>query len=393
MNKRMQELMGLIDARQKAAQESLAAGDLDAAQKALDEGDALRREYDLTERAYAARKAEALEAMAGRDEGAARSEKAAGRDSVKAFGAAVKERVKAFAGLSEGTASAGGLTVPQDVSTRVEQLRQAEASLLDLVRVTPTATKSGTRVFQKRASHAGYAQVAEGAALAVATPPEFASYSYEIKKYGGFYPVTEELLEDSDENVSAILTEWMAAESRATANALVLAVLNAKAAKAATSVDDIKKAYNVTLGQAFAASSKVVTNDDGLNWLDCLRDSQGRPLLSENAADPLKPLLALGFRKVPLVVLPNSVLASSGSKVPFVVGDLREGVEYFDRRHRTVLASNTASAGDYNAFANDLTLLRAIEREDCVQRDGDAWVRLELDTASASTASASGSKA
>ncbi len=379
MNKRMKELLGLIDAKQKAAQEALASGNLDAAQKSLDEGDALRREYDLTARAYAEQKEEAAAAMERRP--AADQ----GQDAVKAFGRAVKDRVKAFAGLSEGVPASGGLTVPQDVSTRVEQLRTAEASLLDLVRVTPTATKSGRRVFQKRAAHAGYTQVAEGSSLPAAALPEFGYYDYEIKKYGGFYPVTEELLEDSDENVSAILTEWMAAESRATANGLVLAVLKAKAATAATSVDDIKKAYNVTLGQAFAASSKVVTNDDGLNWLDCLRDSQGRPLLSENATDPLKPLLSLGFRKVPLVVLPNSVLASTGSKVPFVVGDLAEGVEYFDRKHRTVLASNTASAGDFNAFADDLTLLRAIEREDCVQRDGDAWVRLELDTAAAST--------
>ena len=382
MNKRMKELLGLIDAKQKDAQGLLAGGDLDGAQKALDECDALRREYDLTERAYAQQKAEAFEAMGGQGE---RQAAEAGQDAVKAFGRAVKERVKAFTGMSEGTAANGGLTVPQDVSTRVEQLRTAEASLLDLVRVTPTATKSGTRVFQKRATHAGFQEVAENGALKVGVPPEFGTYEYAIKKYGGFYPVTDELLEDSDENVSALLIGWMAEESRATANALVLKVLNAKEATAATSIDDVKRALNVTLGQAFAASSQVVTNDDGLNWLDCLRDKDGRPLLSESPTDPLKPMLSIGFRKVPLVVLPNSVLASTGTKVPFVVGDLHEGVEYFDRKHRTVLASNTASAGEYNAFANDLTLLRAIEREDCVKRDGDAWARLELDTSAAST--------
>ena len=142
----------------------------------------------------------------------------------------------------------------------------------------------------------------------------------------------------------------------------------------------MKHAFNVTLGQAFAATSKVITNDDGLNWLDCLKDKNGNPLLRDNPTDPLNPILALGFRRVPLVVVPNVVMETTGNKIPFVVGDLREGVEFFDRKHRTIMASNSATAGDYNAFSGDLVILRAIEREDVVKRDGAAFVRLELDT-------------
>ena len=41
-------------------------------------------------------------------------------------------------------------------------------------------------------------------------------------------------------------------------------------------LDDIKKVLNVTLGSAFKQSSRIITNDDGLQYLDTLKDSTGR---------------------------------------------------------------------------------------------------------------------
>ena len=38
------------------------------------------------------------------------------------------------------------------------------------------------------------------------------------------------------------------------------------------------------------------------------------------------------------------------------------------------MTSNIASAGDLNAFEEDLTLFRAIEREDCKMKDPQAFV-------------------
>lgn len=385
MNKKMKELLGRIDAKQKEAQSLLDEKDFAGAEKALDECDAMRREYDLTERAYRDQKAEAFEAMEAAGVGAA-SDKASGAvASFEKFGRDVKDRIKAFTGLSEGIAGSSQLVVPEDVSTRVEELRTARASLLDLVRVTPTKAKSGKRVFKQRSTNKGFSLVAEGGSITEGEPPKFSDYQYSIKKYAGFYPVTSDLLEDSDTNVSNLLTEWLADESRATANKLIMDVIKANDATAITSINDVKYAFNVTLGQAFAATAKVITNDDGLNWLDCLRDKNGNPLLRDNPTDPLNPILAIGFRRVPLKVVPNIVMETTGSKIPIVVGDLYEGVEFFDRKHRTIMASNSATAGTYNAFSDDLVILRAIEREDVVKRDGGAYVRLDLDTTVSNT--------
>ena len=53
---------------------------------------------------------------------------------------------------------------------------------------------------------------------------------------------------------------------------------------------------------------------------------------------------------------------------------MKEGVKFFDRKQLTIMTSNIASAGNLNAFEEDLTLFRAIEREDCRLKDKEAFV-------------------
>ena len=384
MNKKMKALLDAVNAKHAAAQVSLEAHDLDAAEKAMDEADALQREFDLASKLFSAQK-DSAEATMG--EGEAEEKAAQPADGMKAFGRAAKARFNlAYAGMSEGDLASGGYAVPEDVSTEIEHLRTAEASLLDYVTVVNVTTDKGSRLFRKRKTASVAAKVAEAGAIAQGSMPEFGRVEYSIEKYADFYPATNELLADSDANIANELAMWVAEVSRATANAHIVAVLESKTATAVTSLDGIKKAFNVTLGQAFSATAKVFTNDDGLNWLDTLVDGNGRPLLQAAPDAAMAPTLALGFRRVPLVVLPNEVLPSDGAKVPFFVGDLKEGVAFFDRGGYSFDSSTTATMGDYNAFGSDLTLFRYIERHAVAARDTEAWVYLTLDTAKAASA-------
>ena len=61
-------------------------------------------------------------------------------------------------------------------------------------------------------------------------------------------------------------------------------------------------------------------------------------------------------------------------KIPIIIGDLKEGIWYFDRAKTTIMTSNIASIGTLNAFEEDLTIYRAIEREDVKVRDEKAFV-------------------
>ena len=168
-----------------------------------------------------------------------------------------------------------------------------------------------------------------------------------------------------------------------TRNNIIRTAINKKSKTALASLDDIKKALNVTLGAAFKATSRVVTNDDGLQYLDTLKDNDGKYLLQPNPANPMQLRLCAGAMIVPVTVIPNddlpSDVATAGKrKIPMIIGDLKEGIKFFDRKSLTIMASNLAAAGELNAFEEDLTLFRAIEREDCQVKDDMAFVNGEL---------------
>ena len=60
--------------------------------------------------------------------------------------------------------------------------------------------------------------------------------------------------------------------------------------------------------------------------------------------------------------------------MPFIVGDLNEGIEFFDRKMMSVKGSDVASVENFNAFANDGMIYRALLRHDVRQRDEDSFV-------------------
>ena len=155
---------------------------------------------------------------------------------------------------------------------------------------------------------------------------------------------------------------------------MILAAIASKTAVELDGLDGIKNALNVTLGQAFKSTSKIFTNDDGLQYLDTLKDENGRYMLQPNPSDPAQMRLAAGATTIQVVVIPNNVLETKNAKIPFIIGDLQEGIALFDRQQVNILASNTASVTDFNAFEEDMTLLRAIEREDVEVRDTGAFV-------------------
>ena len=249
----------------------------------------------------------------------------------------------------------------------------------------------------------------------------FERIDYEISKYAGYFPVTNELLADSDANIASTLIEWIGDEARVTENNLIMGQIKTKKEVELNGLDDIKKVLNVTLGSAFKQSSRIITNDDGLQYLDTLKDSTGRYLLAPDPKDTMQLRLAVGGTFVPVEAIPKGDLPStvtyeqtkdidvnakktyytkveevytavdepkkqdianyyeaSATKIPVIIGDLKEGIWYFDRAKTTIMTSNIASIGDLNAFAEDLTIYRAIEREDVKIRDKEAFVNAYL---------------
>jgi len=375
MNKELRDLLDQINEK-KAQVKSLALENkIEEAETAKAELQALQAKFDL------------LKDVEDETPDVAENAKPAATDAIHEFAEAARHRFQNMNKEGGATGVDGGYTVPEDIQTRINRFREAEFGLQSLVSTEPVNTMAGARTYLTKAQHTGFSSVAEAAAIGKKDGPQFERVEYSITKYAGYLPVTNELLADSDAAISNLLIEWLGKEDVATRNKLILAAVAEKTATALTGLDDIKNAINVTLGQAYAGGVAIVTNDDGLQYLDTLKDENKRYLLSPdiNPDSPFSMTLAVGARRIPLVVVPNAILptveaASEGDDegIPFIIGDLKEYVRIFDRQQLSIMTSNVAAVGSganaLNAFEQDLTLFRGITRLDAEVVDEDAIV-------------------
>lgn len=308
---------------------------------------------------------------------------------IQAFAQAARTGFRVNNAMTETTLTSGGYTVPEDIQTAINKYRDAEFSLRELVSVVPVKTLSGSRVFQKRSTQTGFKKNAEGGKTTEGNTPEFVKLDYTVEKYDGYYPVTQELLDDSDANITNVLTEWIGDEARVTDNNIIIEAINTKTAEDITVtdddliIDDIKKVLNIDLGAAFKTTSAIITNDDGINYIDTLKDMNGRYLLGADPTEPGKMLLRCGATQVPIVTVPNSTLPSdvttTGKRgVPFIIGDLKEGIVIFDRENVTIRTSDVATVGTINSFESDQIIFKGTLRECAKVRDDAAFVNLNV---------------
>ena len=313
-------------------------------------------------------------------------------NAVKALADAARRGFKVTNAVTEGSmantehAADGGYMVPEDIETRVYALRGEVPSLLDEVTVKTVTAKSGRRTLRKRNGGAGFATVAEAAKYPVLGSPQFDTVEYAIEKRGGVTAATIEVMEYTDEEIADEIELWLAGESRATANRLIVEQAKAKGTVAIDGLDGIIKAW-IGLGSAFRAISKVVTNDDGLAWLATLKDENGRYMLAPNPKDPAQLQLTAGASVLPIKVYDNDALASDGTKAPMVIGSLKDGIVYWQKKGFAIKQSDIAVVGSgenqLNAYEQDLVLWRGSQWDDCTGWDPDAYVYGEVDTAAA----------
>lgn len=360
MNKELRELLETISNKKAEAKQFLAENKIEEAKTARDEAITLQNKFDIAKDLYEQEK-EQIENKA--------VENPLVVNSVKEFANAARENFKNA--MKVGTPADGGYTVPQDIQTKINELREAKDALQNFVTVEKVSAPTGSRVFKARSQQTGFAEVAEDGTIAEKATPQFTQLPYSVKKYAGFFKVTNELLKDSDAAITSTLTNWIGNESRVTRNKLILTVLGTKAKTAITSADALKKVLNVQLDPAFHSTASILTNQDGFNWLDTLKDGEGNYLLQPSATSPTgkqfagKPVIMVSNKD-----LPTDVTTPASPKAPIIIGDLKEAVVMFEREG-TAIASSTEAG---TAFLNDNTLFRAIEREEVKMRDAEAFV-------------------
>ena len=286
----------------------------------------------------------------------------------------------AYTGMKEGADADGGYTVPKEIETRVREYKSAVDKLEDLIDVTYVSAPTGARTYMTKAQSTGFATVAETEAAAEKGGPKFERVDYAVEKRSGILPVSQELLKDSDENIVKLVSRWLGREDIATVNKAVLAKVDTLTKKDLKGLDGIKEAVNVTLGAAYAGAVTIVTNDDGLQYLDTLKDKNGRYVLSPDVQNPAKKVIATGSGVIPVKVLSNATLASDGKKAPFLIADWESAVALFRLGSFGISTTTEGVVGTLSAFAQDLMLFKGTSRFDCKLVDKAAIVRGFIDT-------------
>lgn len=370
MNKKIRALIEEIKAKNEQAKSFLdgESKNIEKANALFDEIEILKSELEAEKKALANDKI-----AAGQKFDEHKSKNGKETNSTEKFANDIK--LLATKKLSEGVNEDGGYTVPEDVQTKINQYKSADFSFEDYIDNENVTTLKGSRIYQKKSEVNGFTNIDEGGDITEIDDPEFERMTYEITDKGGVLAVTNSLLRDTAENIENTVVEWFAKNRRATINKNVLAILaNKSKVTIKDIIKDIKTIVNVTLGAAYADTSKIYTNDDGVDLLDNLVDTNGRPLLNPIPTEPKKLQLSVGARVIEIVNVPNNELKTTGKKIPFIVGDLYEAIKRFDRQSLEIKGSDIASVGSLNAFSQNLTLFRAIMRDDIRLKDKDAFV-------------------
>ncbi len=377
LSKKMYELKERMDALTNEAAVLNENGELDKANAKLDEYDTLVKSFETEKRLYKASTNFTVDETANIVQGTTAEQKP---DSMKAFANAARHKF-----MVEGTDANGGYTVPVDIQTKINEYKSETFSLEDYITVENVNTNKGARTFLTRSADFAFSEVDENGAIPEIDTPTFERIAYNIKDFGGYFPVSKDLLADTDANITGTISKWIAKGIRGSANKAVLALVAKKTQTKLENLDDFKTAILVTLGGAYKGAIAIYTNDDGINWLTTLKDNNGRYLLTPNPSDPAKMQISVGASVIPVVQIPNSVLATTDGKVPFWIGDLKSAFTKFNRQQTIISTSDVASTTKYNAFTQNLVLYKAFDRADYQTIDNNAFVNGYISIATAIT--------
>ncbi|WP_053957160.1 phage major capsid protein [Inediibacterium massiliense] len=273
--------------------------------------------------------------------------------------------------LSSNRDESGKLLIPQDLSTKVMELKREYMDMYDHVNVEPVGTVSGHRPIETDAIHTPFEGVAELTSIPDAGSPKFSKIEFNVKDFKGLIEIPNSLLKDETGDLMGHLAKWIAKKMVATHNTLIFYANGINGTEGILGVETdgftiekannpldkkkIKNILNVKLPSGISKNAVLYTNQSGFDYLDGLEDGQKRDLLEELGDNRYK----LDKKTLTIIKFDDETLkADADGKVPFIFGNAKEGITYFDREKMSMASSKEAG------FENDSTKVRVITRGD-----------------------------
>lgn len=263
--------------------------------------------------------------------------------------------------------------VPEEVVTPVLELKNSKYNLAQYATVKTVSAGSGHYPIAKRNNTAVLATKEELADIADVDANMFEDVKFDIKTRAGKIALSNEVVDDSAVDIVSEVKGQLQKLVDNTDNQNIMKVLTSDPFKKekATTTDDLKKIFNVDLDPAL--NKMWIVNQSGFNYLDTLKDNEGRYLLQPN------PTAASGFSLfgTPVVMISDTVMPNnSDGSFPMIIGDIAEAVAVF-RRNQV-----TAQWDKFDQFAQGLSV---IVRNDYQPISSDAIINISLSNSSTST--------
>lgn len=248
---------------------------------------------------------------------------------VRSFEKFVRSRGEVRDGITTEGAAA---VIPEDVITPVFQLKQSSWNLAQYVTVKTVSNGSGHYPIATSPQTAVLATKEELADIADVDANMFQDVKYDVETRAGKIALSNEVIEDSAVDIVKEVKGQMQKLVDNTDNKHIADLLTGAdfAKVTATSVDDLKKAFNVTLDPAL--DKMWLVNQSAFNYLDTLKDNEGRYLLQPNPTAPS------GFTLLgaPVVLVSDKLMANNADgSFPIILGDLAQAIALFRRNQVT----------------------------------------------------------
>lgn len=232
--------------------------------------------------------------------------------------------------LPEGVKSTDvGAIIPQDIVTKTKTLPETVVDLRNLVQTVKVSTPTGKYPILKL-TEAVMHTVEELEANPDLDKPQFENVLYDVDTYRGQIPVSRESLDDSDEDLGALIARHIQRIALNTANSKIVENLKTATPKTVKNLDEIKAIINTEFDPAY--NLQFVVSQSFYNEVDLMKDNEGRYMLQPSiTAQSGKSLLGLN-----VTVLSDKLLGgSAGAKVAFL-GDPAGFTSFFDRNEMAV---------------------------------------------------------
>lgn len=241
-----------------------------------------------------------------------------------------------------------GVTIPEDIKYIPEKEVKTVQDLSELVEKTSVSTASGKYPILKRAN-AKFNTVAELEKNPELARPEFETINWEVETYRGAIPISQEALDDSVANLTAIVSENINEQKINTLNEKIGDVLKAFNPTSVSDVDDLKAIINVKLDPGY--DRQIICTQSFYQKLDTLKDGNGRYLLQDSIINTAGNTV-LGMN---VTVVRDDLLGKNGDALAFI-GDVKRGVLFADRTDVSVQWIENEIYGKYlmGAFRFDV---------------------------------------